>query len=66
LDRIVADEAPALSKTDRALITQVATQICRALVPSVVAAEGPARHRLVRELKTALTSYIAARVAPAG
>jgi hypothetical protein len=30
-------------------------------MPSVVAAEGAARDRLVREMKTALTSYIAAR-----
>ena len=64
LDKIVADEAPALTKADRSLITQVATQICRALMPSVVAAEGPSRNRLVREMKTALTSYIEARVAP--
>jgi len=63
LDRIVADEAPALSKAERALITQVATQIARALMPSVVAAEGPARKRLVAEMKIALLSYIEARVA---
>jgi AcrR family transcriptional regulator len=64
LDKIVADQAPQLSKADRSLITQVATQIARALMPSVVAAEGPARARMVRELKTALTSYIEARTAP--
>ena len=63
LDRIVADEAPALSKAERALITQVATQIARALMPSVVAAEGSARKRLVAEMKIALLSYIGARVA---
>ena len=66
LEKIVADEAPALPRSERALVTQVATQICRALMPSVVAADGPVRNRLVREMKTALTSYIAARVAPAG
>jgi AcrR family transcriptional regulator len=62
LDRVVADEAPALSKSDRALVTQVATQICRALMPSVVAAQGAARDRLIRELKTALVSYVGASI----
>lgn len=65
LDRIVADEAPALGKADRALVTQVATQICRALMPSVVAAEGPARRRLIAEMKAAITSYVEARTAGA-
>ena len=65
LDRIVADEAPGLPKADRALITQVSTQIARALMPSIVAAEGPARARLVAEMKTVLASYIEAKVARA-
>jgi AcrR family transcriptional regulator len=62
LDAILADEAPGLSKTDRSVITQVATQICRAIIPTVVAAEGAARDRLIGELKTALLGYVEARV----
>jgi AcrR family transcriptional regulator len=61
LDSIVADRAPTLPKADRARITQVATQITRAVMPSVVAAEGAERDRLVRELKTAVTSYLETR-----
>jgi AcrR family transcriptional regulator len=64
LDAIVADEAPYLSRSDRSRITQVATQICRAVMPGIVAAQGNERDRLVSELRTALTSYLAARVAP--
>jgi AcrR family transcriptional regulator len=61
LDAVVADHAPSLAKADRQRLTQVATQICRGVMPSVVAAQGAERDRLVAELKTALTSYIAAR-----
>jgi hypothetical protein len=63
LDAIVADEAPSLSRADRSRITQVATQICRAVMPSIVAAQGVERDRLVSELRTALTSYMKARAA---
>ena len=66
LDGIVADRSPAMSKSDRARVTQVATQFCRAVMPSIVAAEGAERARLVAELKTALTSYISARAGPTG
>jgi hypothetical protein len=64
LDSIVADQAPSLSKADRSRITQVATQICRAVMPSIVAAQGHERDRLVSELRTALSAYLEARVAP--
>ena len=65
LDKILAEEAPTMSKSDRLLVTQVATQICRAVMPSIVAAEGPTRKRLVAEMKIALLGYIEARVASA-
>ena len=64
LDAIVADAAPTMSKPDRARITQVGTQICRAVIPIIVAAEGRERDRLTAELKAALTSYVVSR-APA-
>jgi AcrR family transcriptional regulator len=65
LEAIVATRAPQMAKADRARITQVATQITRALMPSIVAAQGAERARLVAELKTAVTSYLDARVAAA-
>lgn len=63
LDAILVDRSPTLAKADRARITQVATQICRAVMPSIVAAEGAERGRLVAELKAALTAYLGTRAA---
>jgi AcrR family transcriptional regulator len=61
LGAIVADAAPAASKPDLARITQVGTQICRAVIPVIVGASGRERDRLAAELKSALISYVESR-----
>jgi AcrR family transcriptional regulator len=63
LDAIVADAAPQMSTPDRARITQVGTQICRAVIPVIVAAKSSERQRLTAELKAALTGYLESRAA---
>jgi len=63
VDSILGDTAPSMPEADRSRVTMVATQICRALMPNIVAAAQPERDQLVRELKQALTGYLEGRAA---
>jgi AcrR family transcriptional regulator len=64
LDALIAHQAPTLPHADRQRITQVAVQICRGVMPTIVAADGAESDRLVVELKAAVSAYVMAR-APA-
>jgi hypothetical protein len=66
VDSIIGGIDPSLPAPDRARRTLVAVQLCRALMPMIVAADDAERPPLVAELKTALVRYLSARAPEPG
>jgi AcrR family transcriptional regulator len=58
VEAIVDAHATHLSRVQRSRVTLVSVQLCRAVMPLIVAAEGAERLALVGELKRALTGYL--------
>ena len=60
VDAMIGGLGPAMPRATRTRRTLVAVQVCRALMPMIVAADDTERPALVQELKTALARYLSA------
>jgi AcrR family transcriptional regulator len=66
VDAIVAAASPDLPVTERHLVSGVAVQLCRGVMPLIATADDATRPALVAELKSALVGYLRERGSDGG